>query len=255
MDNRGIFSVLYTHMQNGLTGTKTIHSQIKSSKSAYNSGETLEVRWISGNLVCESMPLSDAPWTNPLDVLQFKSFANDILARASITDISGSAHSIGTLPIVLEAKHVYNDNGVQLDDTERCKHVYNVNGVSCQTRLTVSTIKKYDSLRDAAVIEKCLRASEFPDAISLSQSFKKCQRDSRDLIVVMAWEYDREIFMANVQLIYEDFGGLDDSVRACLLRAYHKKWPKKFQGPRARRPARGGPKTEARSASQGNPSN
>jgi len=201
--------------------------------------ETLEVRWISGNRVCESMSLSDAPWTNPLDVLQFKTFADSVLACVPSTSISGGAHPTGTAPIVLKAQHVYNDNSVQLEDTD---------DISCLTRLTVGTVFPHlirQSLRDAVLIEQCLRGIQtHDDPLMQTQAFKKCQRDSRDLIAVMAYDCDREIFLANVQLVYEEFGGLDQHARASLLLAYHKKWPKKFHapprpgGPRPRRPAR-----------------
>jgi len=179
--------------------------------------ETIEIRCISGNPVCESMSLSDAPWTNPLDVLQFNSFANSILACVPSTSISGGAHPTGTLPIV---QTVCNDNGAQM---------YDADDIPCPTRLTVGTVFPYlisQSLREAVFIEQCLRSTEFPDGVAhhQPQAFKKCQRDSRDLIAIMAYDGNRDIFIAKARSAYEEFGGLDENARACLLQAYHTKW-------------------------------
>jgi hypothetical protein len=86
---------------------------------------TLEVHWTSGKKVCESMPLSDAPWTNPLHVLQLRSFANSVIAG-----------------VQLEVTHVYNDNGMLLEDTD---------DISRLTRLTVGTTKMKFSERQPSL--------------------------------------------------------------------------------------------------------
>ena len=202
--------------------------------------DTLEVHWLSGTRVCESMPLSNAPlWTNPMDVLQFKAFAHTVLARAPSTftttsDIQGCEFEV----VELRAKHVYDDSGVQLEDTD---------DVSCLTRLTVGTTHANYAARDAAFIEHSLRGAEFNHhAISQTQAFQECQRGARDLVALVAWDCDRvledgdcrlSIFADNVEVVYGQLGGLDKWERACLLRAYQRWWPnepRRREGPSTR---------------------
>ena len=180
----------------------------------------LEVLWTSGNAVSGSgNPVFN--WTHPLDVASFKALLQGVLDCVQLN---------------LKVGAIYDDQGVQLEDTH---------DVSCLTRLTVGTAKANHSLQEAVFIEHCLQGPEFKQCQSdCENAIKKCQRDCRDIIVAMAWDGDRDIFIDKVTLVYEEFGGLNREVRAQLLLAYHKRWPKN-QEPRI---AWGGPRPKRRAA-------
>jgi hypothetical protein len=173
---------------------------------------TMQLTYASGEKVCESVSLSDAPWTNPVHVAQLKSFTNKVLAS-----------------VQLEITNLFNDSGTQFKDTD---------AISQLTRLTVSTTKENWSFREAVFIQHCLGNTELaPHGINEStqrdhdfmaittRRLKKCQRESRDLIIAMASDGDVELFLDKINPIYDDLGGLYKRRRARLLLAYHERWP------------------------------
>jgi hypothetical protein len=186
---------------------------------------TMQLTYASGEKVCESVSLSDAPWTNPVHVAQLKSFTNNVLAS-----------------VQLEITNLFNDSGTQFKDTD---------AISQMTRVTVGTTKENWSFREAVFIQHCLGNTELaPRGINDStqrdhdfmvittRHLKKCQRESRDLIIAMASDGDVELFLDKINPIYEDLGGLDKPTRARLLLAYHKMWPTDSTPTRRRRPRR-----------------
>ena len=166
---------------------------------------------ISGDQFCEGVPLSEAPCTDPWDLLQFKPFVKELLARAPWGDG------------ILDVEHVLDDNGQQLGDAA---------DIAGLTRLTIQTLVVFpEALSDAARIEHCLRTlhsntDALPSEvqrIEFVRAHKKCKRNSRDLLVTTAWDSNRDTFLANLQVAYEGMDlAFDKTVRAQMLLAFHK---------------------------------
>jgi len=213
--------------------------------------KTLEVRLASGIEVCNSMLLSDTLRTIPLDVPNFKSLINDILADvpfANTLDLQGVPNGfiLPLLPmqctesVILKVNHVYNDNGVPLVDKD---------DISCLTRLTIGTIgttdpSAYRSLREAAFIEHHLSMYRVnKDPISQTQVFMRCLRHARDFVTAMAADINKDVFIASLKPVYEELGGWNNDLKGKLLLAYYKQWPETVDPPApACGDRRGGPR-------------
>ena len=123
---------------------------------------------------------------------------------------------------MLDVKHVLDDNGQQLGDAA------DITGLTHLTIQSMVVFPEALALSDAARIEHCFRTLHSHDhSLVIPHGFtnvhEKCKRDSRDLLATMAWNRDRDTYLANLQGAYEGWdGAFDTEVRAQLLHAYHK---------------------------------
>ena len=172
--------------------------------------EMVEFRKISGDQVCGGVPLSEAPCTDPWDFLQFKPFMKEVIARVPWGDG------------MLDVKHVLDDNGQQLGDAA------DITGLTHLTIQSMVVFPEALALADAARIEHCFRTLHLHDnspifPYGFTHVHKKCKRDSRDLLATMAWNRNRDTYLANLQSAYEGWdSAFDKEVQSQLLLAYYK---------------------------------